>query len=264
MRLLRKLGALSIAFGNIWSWSVILTGVSNNSIEASDFVLSASVIFATYFFGLVKLLGALKPYRGERVLTHAPSLGRAVFKSNKERNVYMTYEVKEDRVSEDDWFAFKVKLEDYAKNFLEKYYPAVVVDFEFRLLDQKLDKALNGRHIALDTYFGDFDNYIYLSDWLVHASIYCEDFSIVVPTLSHELVHYALFKLGKKYGDGQNDFEKELERIGLPSNYNQKYMGINVSRKEEDGKTIAEINIDKNEQSKLSLGMDKMKGVREI
>lgn len=71
MRLLRKLGALSIAFGNIWSWAVILTGVSNN-MEASDFVLSASVIFATYFFGLVKLLGALKPYRGERVLTHAP------------------------------------------------------------------------------------------------------------------------------------------------------------------------------------------------
>lgn len=56
----------------------------------------------------------------------------------------MTYEVKEDRVSEDDWFAFKVKLEDYAKNFLEKYYTTVVIDFEFRLLDQKLDKALNG------------------------------------------------------------------------------------------------------------------------
>ena len=85
--------------------------------------------------------------------------------------------------------------------------------------------------------------------------------SIVVPTLSHELVHHALFKLEKKYGDGQNDFEKELERIGLPSNYNKKYMGIYVSRKEEDGKTIAEINIDKNEQSKLSLGMDKMKSV---
>ena len=49
MRLLRKLGALSIAFGNIWSWAVILTGVSNNNIETSDFLLSTSVIFATYF-----------------------------------------------------------------------------------------------------------------------------------------------------------------------------------------------------------------------
>ena len=261
MRLLRKLGAFTIAFGNIWSWSVILTGVSNNNIKTSDFVLSASVIFATYFFGLFKLLGALKSYHGELVLTHAPSLGRAVLKSNSERNVYKTYEVKEDRVSEDDWKAFKVKLEDYAKSFLEKYYPSVVVDFEFRLLDQKLDNNLNGRHTALYSYFGDHDSYIYLSDWLVHASIYCDEFSIVVPTLSHELVHYALFKLGKGHRDGQNDFEKELERIGLPSNYNQKYMGIYVSRKEEDGKMIAEINIGKNEQSKLSLGMNKMKGV---
>lgn len=109
MRLLRKLGALSIAFGNIWSWAVILSGVSNNNIETSDFLLSASVIFATYFFGLCKLLGALKQYRGELVLTHAPSpsLGRAVLKSNSKRNVYMTYEVKEDRVSEDDWKTLK-------------------------------------------------------------------------------------------------------------------------------------------------------------
>lgn len=261
MRLLRKLGALSIAFSNIWSWSVILTEVSNNNIKTSDFVLSASVIFATYFFGLFKLLGALKPYHGELVLTHAPSLGRAVLKSNSKRNVYMTYEVKEDRVSEEDWKTFKVKLEDYAKSFLKKYYPTVVVDFEFRLLDQKLDNNLNGRHTALYSYFGDHDNYIYLSDWLVHASIYCEEFSIVVPTLSHELVHYALFKLGKGHRDGQNDFEKELERIGLPSNYNRKFMAIHVSRKKENGKTIAEICFDKNEQSKPSLGMNKMKGV---
>lgn len=98
--------------GNIWSWVVILSGVSNNNIETSDFLLSASVIFATYFFGLFKLLGALKPYHGELVLTHAPSLGQAVLKSNIKRNVYMTYEVKEDRISEDDWKAFKVKNEN--------------------------------------------------------------------------------------------------------------------------------------------------------
>lgn len=259
MRLLRKLGALSIAFGNIWSWAVILTGVSNNNIETRDFVLSVSVILVTYLIGLNKFLGELRSHHVELV-RNAPPLGRAIIKSNieLERNVYMTYEVKEDRVSEDDWKAFKVKLEDYAKNFLEKYYPTVVVDFEFRLLDQKLDNNLNGRHTALYSYFGDHDNYIYLSDWLVHASIYCDDFSIVVPTLSHELVHYALFKLGKKHGDGQNDFEKELERIGLPSNYNRKFMAIHVSRKEENGKTIAEIYVDKNEQSKPSLGMEKI------
>lgn len=67
--------------------------------------------------------------------------------------------------------------------------------------------------------------------------------------------------MGKGNRDGQNDFEKELERIGLPSNYNRKFMAIHVSRKKENGKTIAEICFDKNEQSKPSLGMNKMKGV---
>lgn len=202
-------------------------------------------------------------YRRELVRS-APPLGKAVIKSNIkqiEQIVYKTYEVKENRVSEDDWEAFRVMLEDYAKSFLGKYYPTVPIDFEFRLLDQKLDTGINGEHVYLNTYFGAFDNYIYLSDWLVHASIYCDDFSIVVPTLSHELVHYALFKLCKGHRDGQNDFEKELERIGLPSNYNRKFMEIHVSRKEENGKTIAKIYISKTEHSKLSLGMDKMKGV---
>jgi hypothetical protein len=44
--------------------------------------------------------------------------------------------------------------------------------------------------------------------------------------------------MGKGNRDGQNDFEKELERIGLPSNHNRKFMAIHVSRKEENGKTI--------------------------
>lgn len=38
-------------------------------------------------------------------------------------------------------------------------------------------------------------------------------------------------------------------------------MAIHVSRKEKNGKMIAEVYVDKNEQSKPSLGMDKMKGV---
>lgn len=57
-------------------------------------------------------------YRRELVRSDPP-LGRAVIKSNIEQKVYKTYEVKEDRVSEDDWKTFKVKLEDYAKSFWE-------------------------------------------------------------------------------------------------------------------------------------------------
>lgn len=65
------------------------------------------------------------------------------------------------------------------------------------------------------------------------------------------MAHYALFKLGKGHRDGQNDFENELEQIGLPSNYNRKFMAIHVSRIEEDGKTIAKIYISKIDEDDL-------------
>jgi hypothetical protein len=35
--------------------------------------------------------------------------------------------------------------------------------------------------------------------------------------LKHELVHYALFRLGKNYHDGEDDFEKELARLAIAS-----------------------------------------------
>lgn len=40
---------------------------------------------------------------------------------------------------------------------------------------------------------------------------------IILNTLKHELVHYALFILGKNYKDGETDFEKELCRLKISS-----------------------------------------------
>lgn len=42
--------------------------------------------------------------------------------------------------------------------------------------------------------------------------------------LKHELVHYALFKLHYgEHSDGCERFEKELDRLHLPNNYNNNY-----------------------------------------
>lgn len=40
---------------------------------------------------------------------------------------------------------------------------------------------------------------------------------VVLDVLRHELVHYALFKLGKPHSDGQTYFENELKRLGIVS-----------------------------------------------
>lgn len=39
----------------------------------------------------------------------------------------------------------------------------------------------------------------------------------VLGTLKHELVHYALFRKGAPYRDGDTYFENELKRVGAPS-----------------------------------------------
>ena len=43
------------------------------------------------------------------------------------------------------------------------------------------------------------------------------DFDEVVNVVKHELVHYALAYQGKNFRDGEDDFENELERLGLPT-----------------------------------------------
>ena len=239
MRRFKKIGILFFVFGNVWSLVFVLTGLATNNVMLSGFLLSVVVIVMTYFSGLVRLLDELKSSGGRLALSSS------LLPLTVERTAYRTYEVVDPSVSKADWERFKVKLEDYAETFLKTHYPTVVLDLEFRLLDQSLDEKTNGRHVALNAYFGQFDHYIYLSDWLVHASLYCDDFSLVVPTLSHELVHYALFKLGKGYHDGEEDFEKELERLNLPSNYHRKVRLIHVARKDVNGKIMAEVYIDK-------------------
>ena len=47
----------------------------------------------------------------------------------------------------------------------------------------------------------------------------------ILMTLKHELVHYAMFILGKPYRDGDYAFEKELKRLNLTSNHH-----MNVER----------------------------------
>ena len=241
MRRFKKIGIFIIVFGNVWSLALVLTGFANGDVTSNGFLLSVVVIVMTYFSSLVRLLDSLRS-SGSHL-----ALQSSLVTVMPERTCYRTYEVADADVSKVDWETFKVKLEDYAEDFLKTHYPTVDLDLEFRLLDQSLDEKTNGRHVALNAYFGQFDHYIYLSDWLVHASLYYDDFLLVVPTLSHELVHYALFRLGKGYHDGQEDFENELERLSLPSNYHRKVRSIHVARKDVAGKTMAEIYIDQDE-----------------
>ena len=59
---------------------------------------------------------------------------------------------------------------------------------------------------------------IRLSHELVLGSILDDDFETLLDTLRHEVVHYALFMLGKGFDDGEKDFEEAVDRLGISSN----------------------------------------------
>ena len=46
-------------------------------------------------------------------------------------------------------------------------------------------------------------------------------------TLIHELAHCALWWQGLEFDDGQPDFERKLQELGLPSNWNHNYVKRN-------------------------------------
>lgn len=47
------------------------------------------------------------------------------------------------------------------------------------------------------------------------------DVSVIIDVLKHECIHYALFELGRDYKDGRSDFEGELKRLNVRSNYDK-------------------------------------------
>ena len=47
----------------------------------------------------------------------------------------------------------------------------------------------------------------------------------VIDVLKHELVHYALFELGKPHRDGQDYFENTLKRLGISSTRTYQQLG---------------------------------------
>jgi len=105
-------------------------------------------------------------------------------------------------------------LEDVAKTFLQKEYGL------------KLDipiKRNNRYRTTMGAFLREYDDdskeylpsRIEIAGWVLER---CH-IEVVFDTLYHECVHYALHALGRQFHDGQDDFENELKRLGISSNY---------------------------------------------
>lgn len=132
--------------------------------------------------------------------------------SSKEMNVnefrkkYVTLGKKKSKYEKD--------LEAYSNEFLEKHYSTELT----------IPIKISGRLTSSGGYFkGRISGgvrepmEIQMSERFIASALHDgqEGLEAILDTLKHELVHYVLFKTGKKFHDGDADFESELARLDI-------------------------------------------------
>ena len=105
------------------------------------------------------------------------------------------------------------KLTIYANNFLQINFN---IELYAKICFNNSLKQVKGR-----TIFGSNEegcNEIELSGELLNLSLLdTKKYDYLRDTLNHELVHYALYILNKKFSDGEDDFENTLHRLDVGS-----------------------------------------------
>ena len=109
---------------------------------------------------------------------------------------------------------YEKNLEAYANEFLEKNYSTNLT----------VPIKISGRLTSSGGYFKGVIRggsrkpmEIQLSERFIASALHdgSEGLEAVLDTLKHELVHYVLFKQGRKFHDGDCEFESELARLDI-------------------------------------------------
>ena len=121
--------------------------------------------------------------------------------------------LKQYKINEKNFKLIEKMLKKEAVYFCKKHYD----------LDFNIPLTINKR---LTRTYGWFKVYIKpvpkaqgieISAKMIQSAITFGDMDLIIDVLRHELVHYAMFTLGKQYYDGSDDFENELARLNISS-----------------------------------------------
>lgn len=213
----------------------IIALILMSSSDVKQRIVGASIIIFCYLFLLLDYTLSnrrYKDYKTERVV--APILkARKQFKVEK----IATYKVNEGVLTEEKWRELRLVLNFFALEFLHTNFPDVEWDSQFYLM--KYDERVAGAFMSIGLYknlmFTEKPmSPILVNESFLYAVLKFNDFGIIKPVVEHELVHYALWKQGKKFGDYQEDFENKLLELNVPSNNpeNSNAYGFGVARVE--------------------------------
>lgn len=218
----------------------IIALILMSSSDVKQRIVGVSIIIFCYLFLLLDYTLSnrrYKDYKTERVV--APILNaKKQFKVEK----IATYKVNEGVLTEEKWRELRLLLNSFALEFLHTNFPDVEWDSQFYLM--KYDERVAGAFMSIGLYknlmFTEKPmSPILVNESFLYAVIKFNDFGIIKPVVEHELVHYALWKQGKKFGDYQEDFENKLLELNVPSNNpeNSNTYGFGVARVESENGT---------------------------
>lgn len=218
----------------------IIALILMSSSDVKQRIVGVSIIIFCYLFLLLDYTLSnrrYKDYKTERVV--APILNaKKQFKVEK----IATYKVNEGVLTEEKWRELRLLLNSFALEFLHTNFPDVEWDSQFYLM--KYDERVVGAFMSIGLYknlmFTEKPmSPILVNESFLYAVIKFNDFGIIKPVVEHELVHYALWKQGKKFGDYQEDFENKLLELNVPSNNpeNSNTYGFGVARVESENGT---------------------------
>lgn len=104
---------------------------------------------------------------------------------------------------------------DIAKKFLKEHYG---LDMDINIVENKRLKRSYGRFVIR---INRRTNNETLKIDLCPITVKYATIDTLTDTVKHECIHYALYKLCRGYKDGCEDFENELKKHLVTSNYNK-------------------------------------------
>lgn len=211
----------------------IIALILMSSSDVKQIVLGLSIIIFCYLFLLLNYTLSNRNYENYRI----KRIGAPILSARKQFKVkkIATYKVNEGVLTEGKWEDLKLVLNSFALEFLHRNFPDVEWDSQFYLM--KYDERVAGAFVSIGLYknlmFTEKPiSPILVNESFLYAVIKFNDFGIIKPVVEHELVHYALWKQGKKFGDHQEDFENKLLELNVPSNNpeNSNTYGFGIER----------------------------------
>lgn len=174
-------------------------------------------IFSIFFISGYCLYSLIKPFSNSTKINLSDARLMVAVPKYKVKIVPIATFKRDFQVLQNGWDGLKEGLNKFCSDFLQENYG---IDWNNELYLMPYHTDVSGQFLVELEHVTKkpMRTVIYLNEEIAYACLEYNAYEIAFGVLKHELVHYAMFVLGKQYNDGEDDFEQELKRLRIDSN----------------------------------------------